>query len=287
MNNEVALALSYATGLPPRDQVLLAREWQTPQAMARSSKEEVERYLGRRLMKEWRPGNFLGSLARDQRVWDQYRVRWLTIDDPRYPVDLRNIYDPPLVLFYRGNPPVSEEFLLGVVGTRRPSNAAHEEAYNFGRQCAALGVGVVSGLAYGIDSAVHAGLVSAGGRGICVLGSGVCVIAPQGNRALAGSLVQNGGCIVSEYPPLEGGAQYRYIQRNRIISGLSKGVVIVEAPEGSGALYTLDFALEQGREVALHQVGLTPGSRGEAMRLLRNSGATVIASIQELRPCFS
>ena len=287
MNNEVALALSYATGLPPRDQVLLAREWQTTQAMATSTKEDVERFLGRHLSKDWRPRDFLGFLARDQRIWNQYRVGWFTIDDPGYPGDLRSIYDPPLVLFYRGIPPGPDEFLLGVVGTRRPSNAAHEAAYDFGRQCAALGIGVVSGLAYGIDGAVHSGLVSAGGRGICVLGSGVCVIAPQGNRALAGSLVRNGGCIVSEYPPLEGGAQYRYIQRNRIISGLSKGVVIVEAPGGSGALYTLDFALEQGREVALHQVGLAPGARGDAMRLLRDSGAPVIASIQELRPCFS
>ncbi len=143
-----------------------------------------------------------------------------------------------------------------MVGTRKPLELARHAAYVFGVECANLGLTVVSGLAYGIDGLVHRGVVAQGGLGIGVLASGVLEVSPLGNRRLAGRLIQLGGCVVSEFNPGDKPLAYRFIQRNRIISGLSKGVVIIDAPPGSGALHTLDFALEQNREAVIHWVGL-------------------------------
>lgn len=188
-------------------------------------------------------------------------VTVLTWDSPDYPKPLKNISDPPLTLYVRGSLIPEDEWAIAVVGTRR--------ATTYGKECTRMlvnglvesGVTVISGLAYGIDTEAHRTAVNGGGRTIAVLGSGVDIIYPAENRKLAQSMMAN-GALVSEYPlgtKPEGG---NFPRRNRIISGLSLGVLMVEGDRQSGARITTDFALDQDREVFA-----VPGS------ILRKGGA--------------
>ncbi len=175
-------------------------------------------------------------------------VQVLTWESPDYPRNLLQIYDPPPVLYVRGELTPEDEWAVAVVGTRRASAYGREAARRLSEDLARNRVTVVSGLARGIDAVAHRAALEAGGRTIAVLGSGVDVIYPPEHRRLAQSIAEN-GAILSEYPlgtRPEGG---NFPPRNRIISGLSKGVIIVEAGVRSGALITADFAAEQGRDV--------------------------------------
>jgi DNA processing protein len=172
----------------------------------------------------------------------------LTWDSPDYPSLLKNIYDPPPVLYVQGELRPRDEWALAVVGTRRATVYGREATRTMVSGLAAGGVTIVSGLAHGIDTHAHQVALDAGGRTIAVLGSGVDIIYPSQNRKLAQRIVGN-GALVSEYPlgtKPEGG---NFPRRNRIISGLSLGVLVVEGSKRSGAMITADYAVEQGREI--------------------------------------
>lgn len=176
-----------------------------------------------------------------------YRV--LTINDGAYPSRLRNISDPPLVLYIKGNLPIlDEEAAVAVVGTRRCTPYGVKAAERMGYELTRHGCLVVSGLAKGIDTAAAKGALRAGGRVVGVVGSGLDVIYPPENIQLFED-VSIQGAIISEYPPGVGAAGEHFPQRNRIISGVSVGVTVIEAPLRSGALITASCALEQGRDV--------------------------------------
>jgi DNA processing protein len=174
-------------------------------------------------------------------------IALLTWDDPDYPDRLRHIYAPPPVLYVRGTL-VRGEPMVALVGTRRPTAYGREVARRLGHDLARNGVTVVSGLAIGIDAEAHQAALAAGGRTIAVLASGVDQVYPQRNRALGARIVAQ-GALVSDYPPGTAPEPRNFPPRNRIISGLSLGVVVVEAGQRSGALITGDFAAEQGRDV--------------------------------------
>jgi DNA processing protein len=182
------------------------------------------------------------------RAIDQAGVRVLTWDDEDYPRNLRSIAQPPPVLYVRGALTPGDEWAVAMVGTRRASGYGREAARDLAAGLAANGVTVVSGLARGVDEVAHRAALEAGGRTIAVLGSGVDNIYPPEHRALAQSIAQ-AGAVVSDYPLGTQPESANFPPRNRLISGLSKGVVVVEAGETSGALITADFALEQGRDV--------------------------------------
>jgi DNA processing protein len=173
----------------------------------------------------------------------------LKITDGKYPRLLYEIPDPPKELYFRGALPDKELPTIAVVGTRRASKKGAELAESVARDLVRAGVVVVSGLAMGIDTAAHKGAVKENGKTLAVLGNGIDTIYPAQNEKIAGYILKNGGAIISEYGPGEPSYKGNFIQRNRIISGLSLGVVIIEAPEKSGALTTARFAAEQGREV--------------------------------------
>ena len=198
--------------------------------------------------------------------WDQAEVELsaaekrgvevISLLHPHYPVRLRHIEDPPLVLFVRGN--ISSGFSIAVVGSRTCSNYGRRCAKELAFQIASCGGSVVSGLAFGIDSAAHQGALEAcravdgaGPRnsGCAVLGSGVCCVYPAENTELAAEIIDLGGAVISEYQVLCNPRREYFPERNRIISGLSDAVIIVEAAERSGALITARLALEQGRDV--------------------------------------
>ena len=173
----------------------------------------------------------------------------LTIDDPAYPFRLRNTPDAPILLYYKGILPDWDAApLIGVVGTRKASAYGLQVAHQMGYQIARCGGIVVSGGASGIDAAAMQGALDAGCPVVGVLGCGVDVVYPRGNRKLFEAVMEN-GCLISEYPPQAQGIPWHFPARNRIISGVANGTLIVEAPEKSGALITARWALEQGRDV--------------------------------------
>ncbi|MXX51261.1 MAG: DNA-protecting protein DprA [Chloroflexi bacterium] len=172
----------------------------------------------------------------------------LSQDDAAYPALLRQLDDRPLLLYVRGQVMDADEKCLGVVGTRKPSKRGWDAANELSQELARQGVTIVSGLAHGIDAAAHRGALAGGGRTIAVLGCGIDKIYPRENSEIAEEVIAS-GAIFSELPIGSPPLPTNFLQRNRIISGLSHGVLVAEAPERSGALNTAHHALAQGRDV--------------------------------------
>jgi len=198
----------------------------------------------------------------------------LAITDPGYPPLLGQIHDPPPILFYRGDPAVASAPAVAVVGTRRSSPYGERMARAFARDLAARGIAVVSGLARGIDSAAHRGALEAGGATTAVLGCGVDVIYPAVNAPLQREIADK-GVVLSEFLPGVRPLAGHFPARNRIISGLSLGVVVIEAGRRSGALVTARCALEQGREV-MCVPGPVSGGRFAGSHALVRDGACLV-----------
>ena len=210
----------------------------------------------------------------------QAGIHVYTWDSSDYPANLRNIDQPPPVLYARGRLTSQDEWAVALVGTRRASAYGREVAQVLATELARNGITVVSGLALGIDTVVHRSAVEAGGRTLAILGSGVDQIYPPQNRGLAETIAGQ-GALLSDYPVGTRPEAGNFPPRNRIISGLSRGVVIVEASDKSGALITARFAAEQGREVfAVPGSILHPGSAG--CNALIRDGATPLLSVDEL-----
>jgi DNA processing protein len=207
-------------------------------------------------------------------------VQVLTWDDAEYPACLRDVDASPPVLYLRGKLTTQDEWAVAIVGTRRASTYGREVAQTLGTQLAQHGVTVVSGLALGIDTVAHRAALEAGGRTLAVLGSGVDQLYPPQNRALAMAIAEQ-GAIISDYALGTRPDANNFPPRNRIISGLSRGVIIVEASERSGALITAKFAAEQGRDVfAVPGSILSPGSVG--CNQLIQQGATPLLSVDDV-----
>ena len=176
-------------------------------------------------------------------------IHILTIDDEKYPNRLKNIPDPPVVLYYKGIlPDLDATAAIGVVGTRKASPYGMTMAKRMGSQIAACGGVVVSGAAFGIDAVAMSGALAAGGTVVGVLGNGADIVYPSSNRGLYDDMERR-GCLLTEFPPGTPPYAWNFPKRNRIISGLCCGVLVVEAPEKSGALITARQAAEQGRDV--------------------------------------
>ncbi|MEZ4520462.1 MAG: DNA-processing protein DprA [Thermomicrobiales bacterium] len=220
------------------------------------------------------------DLEREMERIRQAGVRILTIDDPDYPRLLREIPHAPAVLYIRGELQPEDELALAMVGTRKATAYGADMARRFAHDLGRSDVTVVSGLALGIDTVAHHAAIDAGGRTIAVLGSGVDVVYPSRNRKLAESVV-NHGALVSEYPLGTRPDARNFPARNRIISGLSRGVLVVEAPAKSGALITASFAADQGRDVyAIPGSARSPASSG-CHNLIRD-GATLVTSARQI-----
>lgn len=175
-------------------------------------------------------------------------IKYITMADADYPELLRLIKDPPGRLYYRGDISLCRKLCLAVVGARKATPYGKWAAYNIAKRAAEHGIVIVSGMAAGIDSCGHRGALDAGGKTIAVLGCGVDICYPAQNKELMEQIAAK-GLILSEYPPGSPPLTFQFPLRNRIISGLSQGVVIAEASLNSGSLITADYALNQGREV--------------------------------------
>ena len=203
------------------------------------------------------------------------KLHILTIRDAAYPSKLKNISDPPVLLYYKGQlPDLDAQPVIGVVGTRKASAYGLQTAKRMGYQISKCGGIVVSGMAYGIDAMAMSGALTAGQPTVGVLGCGADIVYPPSNRGLFEDVAMY-GCIFSEFAPGTQPAKWTFPRRNRIISGLSNGILVVEAPEKSGALITAGHALEQGRDVFVVPGNIDqPGFTG-SNRLLRDGGILV------------
>jgi DNA processing protein len=189
------------------------------------------------------------TFAEDQlRRMEQTETRLVSYWDDEYPAVLKHIYDPPAFLFVRGAFEKEDKYSVGVVGTRKPSNYGKLMTERLTSELARNAITIVSGLAYGVDTLAHSQALQSGARTIAVLGSGVDVVYPSENRALAERIISN-GAVISEFPMGADPDRNNFPRRNRIICGLSLGTLVIEAGAKSGALITASMALDQNREV--------------------------------------
>lgn len=201
-------------------------------------------------------------------------IRVVTLPDGEYPPLLREIPAPPPVLYLRGDIRPEDAVAVAVGGTRRHTSYGREVTMRLATELAEAGVTVVSGLARGIDAFAHQAAVRAGGRTIAVLGSGVNVIYPPEHRNLANQIIEQ-GALISDYPPDRKPDAVNFPARNRIVSGMTLGTVVVEAPIKSGALITTDFAADQGREVFVVPGNVLSAASAGCNRLLRDGARPV------------
>lgn len=187
-------------------------------------------------------------VARELKCAAERGVRIVTFEDAYYPALLKTIYDPPPVLYVRGALDERDAKAIAVVGSRSASLYGLAQSRKLAGRLSELGFTIVSGMARGIDTQAHKGALAAGGRTIAVIGSGFNRMYPPENRQLAEEIARQ-GCVISEFPMDAEPLRQHFPQRNRVISGLALGVLVVEARRNSGALITADFALEQGRDV--------------------------------------
>ena len=207
-------------------------------------------------------------------------ISYLTSFDDNYPKLLKQIYDPPTVIYFKGQLK-DEEKTLAVVGTRKITGYGRAVTEKFVRGLVAAGLTIVSGLAKGVDSQAHLSTIKSGGRTIAVLGGGLNYIYPPENRSLAEQIVESGGAVMSEFPPDYPSLPGNFPSRNRIISGLSQGVLVVEAAEDSGSLITARLALEQGREVFAVPGPITSNLSKGPIDLIKE-GARVVMNAEEI-----
>jgi len=185
----------------------------------------------------------------EQKRLEEQGAGFFTYDCPEYPDRLREIYDPPAVLWYRGDVGILKEPGIAVVGTRHPSVYGSGMAQMLSRELAVRGMVILSGMARGVDTEAHKGALDARGRTVAVWGTGIDVIYPKENKKLAEQILAGGGCILSEYPLGTFPAPQNFPVRNRVLSGMSVGVLVVEAAEHSGTRITARCAMEQNRDV--------------------------------------
>ncbi len=187
------------------------------------------------------------ALAKELERIHSENITVIDIFDESYPKILKEISNPPIVLYVKGNISILNDFLFSIVGTRIPTLYGIEMAESFAAKLASLGITIISGLARGIDTAAHKGALKTG-KTLAILGSGILNVYPKENKRLSDEITEK-GAIVSEFPLHEPPLKENFPRRNRIVSGLSRGVLVIEAAERSGALITAHYALEQSREV--------------------------------------
>ena len=265
-------------GLKAKERIKLEEQFDREEDFSLLSMKDFESLLGRPMnAMPWKMSELRSKAEKDAEKAQKLGMNLVSWREKNYPPLLREIYDPPALLFYRGQLPDPQKALTAVVGTRKPSSQAAMKAFDLGRELGEAGISVVSGLALGIDSMAHRGNIEGKAHTVAVLGTSLEMVYPPSNRFLARRILETGGLILSEYPPGTGPRKWNFPERNRIISGLARGLVIVEAPEKSGALITAHFALEQNRDLWVHSVGLS-SKWGKGTLRLKEDGAAVISS---------
>lgn len=290
------LGFSYCLGIGPMKFMALKQYFKDVKKAYFASKKELEIVLGYKLTekfiefrRKFDPKKELERLLKD-------KITVLTVDDEDYPESLKNISDPPICLylkssttkFFSGKPKTAKNLLssltpifFAIVGTRKPTSYGRQIAYKFARELTEAGFVIVSGMAMGIDTIAHQSCLDAGGKTIAVLGCGVNIVYPAINYQLYHNIIKSGGAVISEFPPDQTVLKGLFISRNRIISGLSKGVLIAEGGEFSGSLITAKFAGIQGKDVFAVPSPIN-SEMSSAPNLLIKQGAKLVTKVEDI-----
>lgn len=229
--------------------------------------------------------NKVNPEAEWKKLEDQ-KIKLLLLEDQEYPPLLKEIPHPPFGIYVKGEINSLQKTAFAIVGTRKASTEGKEIAKFFASELSRNGLVIVSGLAFGIDSAAHEGCLLANGETIAVMGNGLGQIYPRYNEKLALKILSQSGAIISEYPIETPPLPYRFLERNRIISGLSCGVLVVEAPQKSGSLITARFALDQNREIFVVP-GAIDNKNFEGSNKLIRAGGILTTSPEEILETFN
>lgn len=281
-DNRYWIALNIVPGIGSVVYRNLVSVFKDPRRVFKASRRELERVegLGPKLIEAIRDFPLEKQLKSELNMIEKYAVSVLTYRDSEYPRNLLAIYDPPPVLYIRGKLEAGGDLAVAIVGSRMATRHGKNFTEQLARDLAVQGVTVVSGMARGIDSAAHRGALLGRGRTIAVFGCGVDVTYPTESRGLMREIV-NSGAVISEFPMGTKPLSFNFPRRNRIISGLAAGVIVVEATRQSGSLITANYALEQGREVFAVPGNVSfPSSQG-TNRLIKE-GAKLVERVQDV-----
>ena len=259
---EILISLSRITFLSLAEKIKLYKNLDISSDLALMSLEDLEKFAGRPLRRvKWNGKENLEFAKREIQTLLSKDIGYLVYGEADYPALLKETVNAPFVLFYRGNKEALYSSSLSVVGSRRVTPEGRKATFDFAFQASLQGFNVVSGLATGVDSEAHRGAVTVlfdryeksgnfdAGKTIAVLPCGIDTVFPSANKKLAEQIIKTGGVLVSEYVPGTPAEKFRFVQRNRIIAALSPVTVVTEAPDGSGALITADYALDYNREL--------------------------------------
>ncbi|MBC7909312.1 MAG: DNA-protecting protein DprA [Pyrinomonadaceae bacterium] len=278
------IALNMTPGVGPRAAAKLLERFGSAEGVFGARRSELESV-------RLRPEAIESILARDREAQAESeleRVRAmgadiLLLDDGVYPSLLREISDPPITLYVKGAwTECLDQPCVAMVGSRRCSTYGQNAALMLARDLAQRGVTIISGLARGIDASAHRGALEAGGRTVAVMGTGIDTVYPRDHKKLAGEILDGGGALVSEFPLGTPPAPQNFPYRNRVISGLSLGVVLVEAAENSGSLITARLAMEQNREVFAVPGNITSRNSFGTNYLIKGAGGKLVQQWQDV-----
>ncbi|HEX8707012.1 MAG TPA: DNA-processing protein DprA [Pyrinomonadaceae bacterium] len=278
------IALNMTPGIGPRAAARLLERFGSAEAVFNATRAELEAV-------RLRPEAIESIIRREleeKAALEIERVRQLgadvlLLDDGVYPALLREVFDPPITLYVQGAwAECLDAPCVAMVGSRRCSTYGQNAAGMLARDLAERGVTIISGLARGIDAAAHRGALEAGGRTVAVMGTGLDQVYPRDHRKLAEEILSNGGALVSEFPLETPPAPQNFPYRNRVISGLSLGTLVVEAAENSGSLITARMALEQGREVFAVPGNITSRNSFGTNYLIKGAGAKLVQQWQDI-----
>ncbi len=288
MNNDLLyyLGFSHFLGIGPVKFSLLKNHFRFVKKAYLADKKELENLIGPSLTEKFI--HFRDSFDPIKKLADLKKrdIQVIAIDDPDYPESLKNIPDPPICLYLKGNKDLlanknKKYLILAIVGTRQPTSYGIEVTRKFSSQLTEAGFVIVSGLAYGIDTIAHKSCLEKKGKTIAVLGCGVDIIYPAANRPLYENIIKNQGAIISEFPPGQTVLKGLFIARNRIISALSLGVMVVEGTKDSGSLITASYAADQGKVVFAVPSPIT-SELSQAPNLLIKNGAKMVLDIHDI-----
>ncbi|MBQ9494422.1 MAG: DNA-processing protein DprA [Treponema sp.] len=274
----LALCISGISFLTFKEKNILQNNIDSLSALAVLSIHDISRIVGRSFRSaQWDGKRAVREAERSARILNAFNITMLPYAQSAYPALLREIANPPFALFYRGNANCLGSRTVSVVGTRRMTAQGKQAAFSFARDAACDGVTVVSGLANGIDGEAHKGALEScfdameagaeSGKTCAILPCGCDMIVPASHKKLAEKILATGGALVSEYLPGTPSQSWRFVHRNRIIAALSPATVVIEAPPGSGALHTAQFALDCNRDVLFHESAFSKSAATVAERV--------------------
>ncbi len=275
--------LSKIPGLGSITTQRLLKIYSNPKEIWKETKEKLQKIegIGEKIAQQITNKEYRKNLEEIANRMEQEKITLITLQDKDYPENLKHLYDKPISLYVKGDKKLLNQFSLALIGCRENSIYGKKVAIAISKGLARRKIITVSGLARGIDSISHQATLGENGKTIAVIGSGIENIYPKQNENLAKEIIKKGGAIVSEYAPTTRAERMNFPARNRIISGLSMGVIVIEAKKKSGTMSTVDFALEQGKAVFAVPGNIT-SKNAEGSNALLKQGAKCVTCMQDI-----